>query len=79
MDTYRLFFSYAVPQENGNKMDTRKLELADGWNPHYFKPGATWQSGLAGEMTWGDGGVPWEQRRLPTGKGQVLKYAFELR
>ena len=37
------------------------------------------QSGLAGEMTWGDGGVPWEQRRLPTGKGQVLKYAFELR
>ncbi len=109
-----LFFSYAVPQENGNRMDTRELEiaaangdairvkgcpkfdfslqpctmeeLADGWNPHYFKPGATrtldidfGQSGLAGEMTWGDGGVPWEQHRLPTGKGKVLKYAFELR
>ena len=109
-----LFFAYAVPQENGNRMDTRKLEiaaangeairvngcpkfdfslqpctmeeLADGWNPHYFKPGATrtldldfGQSGLAGEMTWGDSGVPWEQHRLPTGKGKVLKYAFELR
>ena len=109
-----LFFAYAVPQENGNRMDTRELEiaaangeairvkgcpkfdfslqpctmeeLADGWNPHYFKPGATrtldidfGQSGLAGEMTWGEGGVPWAQHRLPTGKGQVLKYAFELR
>ena len=61
-------------------------ELEGGWNPHYFKPGATrtldidfGQSGLAGEMTWGEGGVPWAQHRLPTGKGQVLKYAFELR
>ena len=109
-----LFFAYAEPQENGNRMDVRDLELAtpdgetirvkgrprfdfslqpctmeelaDGWNPHYCKPDDArtldidfGQSGLAGEMTWGEGGVPWAQYRLPTGEGQVLRYAFELR
>ena len=109
-----LFFAYAAPQENGNRMDVRELELAakDGdairvkgcpkfdfslqpctleelennWNPHYFKPDEArtldldfGQSGVAGEASWGNAGMPWPAYRLPVGEGTVLKYAFELR
>ena len=43
----------------------------------------TWKTAAANrkvtDVKIGDGGVPWAQHRLPTGKGKVLKYAFELR
>ena len=108
-----LFFAYAAPQENGNRMDVRELELAaaDGetirvkgcpkfdfslqpctleeleqrWNPHYCAPAAArtldidfGQAGVAGESSWGESGAPWPEHRLP-GKGQTLRYSFELR
>lgn len=108
-----LFFDYAEPQENGNRMDVRELELtaADGrtirvvgapkfdfslwpctvnelekgWNPHDCPPGESrtlnldfGQMGVAGEMTWGDAGVPWPEHRLSVGKDIVLRYAFGL-
>ncbi len=108
-----LFFPYAEPQENGNRMDVRELELAamngekilvkgcpkfdfsvqpctldeldNKWNPHYCQPDATrtldidfGQSGVAGEASWGNAGMPWPAHRLPVGEGASLKYAFEL-
>ena len=58
-------------------------ELEKRWNPHYCLPGESrtlnldfGQMGVAGEMTWGDAGVPWPEHRLPT-EG-TLTYSFVL-
>ncbi len=60
-------------------------ELEQRWNPHYCAPAAArtldidfGQAGVAGESSWGESGAPWPEHRL-AGKGQTLRYSFELR
>ena len=74
-----------VPKFEFSLWPCTQSELEAGWNPYFFKPGNArtlnidfGQMGVAGEMTWGDGGVPWAEYRLPAGNEANLRYSFIL-